>query len=1096
MKKKTIVILLMVLCGVSLTLSGCVGIGCQHNDTIIYSDENSHWQQCSACGKIINKVSHEFSEWQVVTPATEEATGLQQRTCNVCGYVEDDVLKKLAHTHTLGEYLYDETNHWKECSKCNEKIGVGEHSFVNNVCSVCGAAKLIVSVGLEYTLNSNTETYTVSGIGTCTDTNIVIPSKYNNKSVTSIGSEAFDGCSRLTSITIPDSVTSIGRYAFRGCSSLTSITIPDSVKSIGSSAFSYCSSLTSITIPDSVTSIGEEAFSYCSSLTSIIIPDSVTSIGRYAFRGCSSLTSITIPDSVKSIGSSAFSYCSSLTSIYFVGDINKWVEIAGLVYLMSSDKTLYINGSLPTEIELTTATKINSYAFYGCSSLTSVTIGKSVTSIGEEAFSYCSSLTSITIGKSVTSIGDDAFDGCSSLTSIIIPDSVTSIGRYAFRGCSSLTSITIPDSVKSIGSSAFSYCSSLTSIYFVGDINKWVEIAGLGDLMSSDKTLYINGSLPTEIELTTATKINSYAFYGCSSLTSITIPDSVTSIGDDAFDGCSSLTSVTIGKSVTSIGDDAFDGCSSLTSITISDSVTSIGRYAFRGCTATINWGDSPTIKTIGQYAFRNYKGTSITIPNSVTSIGEEAFSYCSSLTSIIIPDSVTSIGRYAFRGCNSLRSIYFVGDINKWVELEGLGGLMSSDKTLYINGSLPTEIELTTATKINSHAFDGCSSLTSIIIPDSVTSIGSYAFDGCNGLTEVNYTGNVDQWSQISFGDSSANPLQYTDKLYINDELVTNVVLSTSTKINSYAFYRCSSLTSVTIGKSVTSIGEEAFSYCSSLTNVTIPDSVTSIGEEAFSYCSSLTNVTIPDSVTSIGDDAFSGCSSLTSVTIPDSVTSIGSYAFYGCYKLVEVYNLSELNITKSSSSNGYVGYYALNVYTPQSGQSNISNVDNFLMYNNGDTHYLLGYVGNDTEIVLPTTEYNYEIYKYAFYNCSSLTSITIPDSVTSISNYALYGCSRLTGITIPDSVTSIGRFAFDGCSSLTSIIIPDSVISIGSYAFDGCSSLTSITFADTTTWYRTSNFTDWNNKTGGTQTSVTNASTNATNFKSTYYNYYWYKK
>ena len=248
--------------------------------------------------------------------------------------------------------------------------------------------------------------------------------------VTGIFSGAFEDCSLLTSVTIPDGVTNIGGYAFEDCSALTSVTIPDGVTSIKFATFRGCSSLTSVMIPDSVTSIESSAFEDCSALTSITIPDGVTNIGGYAFEDCSALTSVTIPDGVTSIGNEAFDGCSSLTSI-----------------------------TIPDSV-----TSIGDRAFLGCSSLTSVTIPDGVTSIGYMAFWGCSSLTSITIPDSVTSIGDRAFAGCSSLTSITIPDSVTSIEECTFDDCSSLTSVTIPDSVTSIGDRAFNGCSSLTSI--------------------------------------------------------------------------------------------------------------------------------------------------------------------------------------------------------------------------------------------------------------------------------------------------------------------------------------------------------------------------------------------------------------------------------------------------------------------------------------------------------------------------------------------------------------------------------------------------------------------------------------------------------
>jgi hypothetical protein len=189
---------------------------------------------------------------------------------------------------------------------------------------------------------------------------VAIPSTINDLPVTSIGDRAFQDCTNLTSVTIPNSVTSIGQDAFYGCTSLTSVSIGNSVSSIGQDAFGGCCSLTNVTIPDSVTSIGQDAFNGCTSLTSVSIGNSVTSIGDGAFEG-TSLTNITIPDSVTNIGD---------------------------------------------------------YAFYYCSNLTSVTIGSGVTRIGREAFWRCTSLTDITIPNSVTSIGQDTFGGCVKLARV------------------------------------------------------------------------------------------------------------------------------------------------------------------------------------------------------------------------------------------------------------------------------------------------------------------------------------------------------------------------------------------------------------------------------------------------------------------------------------------------------------------------------------------------------------------------------------------------------------------------------------------------------------------------------------------------------
>jgi len=347
----------------------------------------------------------------------------------------------------------------------------------NLLISTFAAAVMLLFGGVNEVNGGDPLTYEVVGdtvtIRDCkvtTSGELEIPSTYEGKPVTGIGSWAFWDCTSLTSVTIPDSVTSIGDFVFHSCSGLTSVTIGNSVTNFGEGAFLLCGSLASVTIPDSVTSIGGGAFIGCSSLTSIeagksnkeyssedgvlfnrnkthliqfprgksrhySIPNSVTTIERFAFLWCSSLTSITIPNSVISIKGSAFENCRNLTSV-----------------------------TIPDSV-----TSIGDIAFGACSSLTSVTIGNSVTSIGDWAFYTCSSLTSVTIGNSVTSIGERAFLYCGRLTSVTIPDSVTSIGNKAFGFCSSLRSVTILDSVTSIGNKAFEGCTSLKRITFGGD---------------------------------------------------------------------------------------------------------------------------------------------------------------------------------------------------------------------------------------------------------------------------------------------------------------------------------------------------------------------------------------------------------------------------------------------------------------------------------------------------------------------------------------------------------------------------------------------------------------------------------------------------
>ncbi len=491
-------------------------------------------------------------------------------------------------------------------------------------------------------------------------------------------------------------------------------------------------------------------------------------------------------------------------------------------------------------------------------------------------------------------------------------------GEGAFYG-SDITSITIPNSVVKIYD-GFENCELLTKTNFLGTVNEWVSIEFLlweGMLPTvCSRNLYINGELLTEAEITVS-EIKECAFLGCLTIEKIRIADSVTTIGEAAFAGVGaeiiwgenpSVTeigetvfaeymgdSITIPDSVTTIGFGAFVASANITEIVIPNSVTSIGKNAFYDCSSLQSVTIGNSVTSIGKDSFSNCISlTSVVIPNSVTSIGEDAFYNCNSLTSIVIPDSVTSIGSTAFYKCTSLEKVNYLGTIDGWVSIhfDGKYDLKSSNPLsngadLYINNEKVTEAVITTATEIKDYAFEGCASLTSIVIPNSVTSIGSSAFYDCTALTKVNYLGTIDGWVSIDFGTYSSNPLSNGADLYINNEKVTEAVITTATEIKDYAFSGYKSLTSIEIPNSVTSIGEGAFEDCTSLTSIEIPNSVTSIGEGAFYNCNSLTSIVIPNSVTSIGYAAFYNCTSLTSVVIGNSVTSIDYHAFYNCSSL-----------------------------------------------------------------------------------------------------------------------------------------------------------------------------------------------------------------
>ena len=460
---------------------------------------------------------------------------------------------------------------------------------------------------------------------------------------------------------------------------------------------------------------------------------------------------------------------------------------------------------------------------------------------------------------------------------------------------------------------------------------------------------------------------------------------SVTEIGFRAFEGCRNLISVTISNSVMTIGESAFSYCTGLTSVTIPDSVTEIGEFAFCECTGL----------------------TSITISNSVTSIGHCAFLDCSSLTSVNITDLAA--------WCNiDFGYEFYSGELYDIVELSPSNPLVYAHD-LYVQGEKVMDLVIPeTVTRIGNFAFAGCSMKT-VAIPNSVTEIGVWCFQKCSSLTSVTIPNSVTSIGVGEFQKCSS---------------LTSVTIPNSvTSIGNHAFQNCTGLTSVTIPNSVTSIGEEAFCDCTGLTSVSIGNSVTTIGDHAFAFCTGLTSVSIGNSVTTIGSHAFRGCTSMTSVTIGNSVTSIYSGAFLNCTSLTSIFSQIEdpsivtmgNEVFKGINKNScklLVPNGTSSIYSQTNQWKDFSNIFEgvffidrigYIINNDGKTVSLLVGTFCSGDIVIPITiTFNGKTY-----------------TVTSIGQSAFYGCSGLTSVTIPNSVIWIGNYAFSNCNDLTSITL-----------------------------------------------------------------------
>lgn len=661
------------------------------------------------------------------------------------------------------------------------------------------------------------------------------------RGLTTINDYAFENCSNLAKITLPNTVTDIGNSAFSGCSNLNIFIIPFNVSHIGYGAFKGCvgelivkgkaisknysssswlydSNFTKIVIGDGIESIGDYMFAGCD-FESLIIPNSITTIGEYAFYKCG-ITDITIPESVNLIGSGAF---------------------AG-----SNIKSMIIPNGVTT---------IGDHMFDDCTNLENITLNDCITSIGDYAFKRCS-FTNINIPDSVTSIGDNAFENCWRLKTIELSNSTTYIGNSAFAH-SSIEHCNIPSSVVTIGDSTFAG-SCLTEITIPNNVTS------LGDSAFKDCDYLITAT----IEKGATCAIGDSAFYDCENLTNVTIGSGVKSIGDSAFWNCGGLTSVNIGDGVTAIGFNAFAGCDSLTSVTIPNSVTTIGDRAFVDCGGLMSANIGDGVTTIGDMAFYDCSGlTSVNIGKGVTTIGDEAFYNCSGLTSIIIPDSVITIGYKAFNDCDSV-TCFTIGSSVKEIGDFALPTFGYKLKSLYCKAIVPPSLG----------SYDGSMwhydlSEFRIYVYSELVSTYKENLDWSDFRDYIVADGNIPSDTNIPtttflYTTNDSLPIEITGMTVVSNSYEDNVgelVVVLENHLPSAAFSSISNLISMVIPENIESIGDYVFSGCLNLENITILNGVQSIGTTVFNGCNNLVSITFKsENVPTISVGAFDGCSSV----------------------------------------------------------------------------------------------------------------------------------------------------------------------------------------------------------------------------------------
>ena len=536
-------------------------------------------------------------------------------------------------------------------------------------------------------------------------------------------------------------------------------------------------------------------------------------------------------------------------------------------------------------------THIGNYSFINLNRFSTITFPDSLLSIGRGAF-ISTSLTSITIPTSVQNIENGAFCLCVLLRSVTVLNNSTIINDSVFSNCSWLTEINFPTGAMDISASAFTYSA------FYNDESNWVNNA----LYIGNHLIYAKIDKPGKFTIKPNTiDIARGTFLNHTNLTDIIIPESVERISDNAFEGCINLTSITIPKKVKYIGISAFKSCAKLTNITIPNSVTKLGNSAFRDCIGLKNVHIQNGLKNIEDGVFRGCTGLeSITIPDSIENIGY-SFSDCSKLkfvnisdiaawcnisfvseksnplyyaeklylnnkevTDLVIPDSVEKIGNYAFYNCTALKNITIPASVKSIgiLSFNNCSELQSVDITdfsawckidfaskesnplyyahrLYVNEKLKTDIEIPrNFSEIKQYSFINCESIKSVIIPDDITNVGKEAFFGCTGIEKVTIN-NVDSWCKINFSDLYSNPLYYGKKLYINDNLASEIILSEDiTVVNTYAFYNCENIKTIILPRGLKQIKANAFYNCTGITDIFFPDTLKSIESYAFADC------------------------------------------------------------------------------------------------------------------------------------------------------------------------------------------------------------------------------------------------------------------
>ena len=742
------------------------------------------------------------------------------------------------------------------------------------------------------------------------------------------------------------------------------------------------------------------------------------------------MTDITLPDSIAFIGGSPFWYCENLVSIT-VSPNHPYLEVIdGVLYSKPDNRLVYYPFTLgnpifsvPEGIRI-----INAGAFAHCSSITKITLPKTIISIERNAFHQCRNLTSINLPDAISTIGARAFSGCSSLTSITLPCNVISIEDGTFSICGSLQSIVIPDSVTSIGDDAFSFCNAIEEI-----------------------------TLPQSV-----ITVGENAFYSCSSLQSIVIPKSVTYIGNNAFYGCNKLRIIKTVENgyarryceenklpyiyidVKGVEKEriVLSDTTGFNYVMLEDgSVEIVGSPSYsekivipekiRGCIVT----------SIGENGCSSNKVISIQLPDTITHIGPYAFKNCDSLSSINIPKDVANMGENPFIGCASLHTIKLQPSNTNFEFINGCLIEKSSGRLIsYLQNNRSSVVIPFGVKSIGTKSFSGVAGLTNIILPVSVDRINDSAFRDCADLKQISFTSSL-----IHIGVNPFENCVSLKDIYIPEDnptlyMYSGVLISRENK--SVICYIPGTGYEIVIPGNIETIEERAFAGLSvkdcqlegirtikdyafqnaKITSLSLPSTLEYIGNYAFADCECDVFEVKGERIKEIGDYAFKNCEFIhDTMIIPASTVHIGINPFLGCYELV--------NIEVDKNNESYADIEGVLYYKKDK---------ELICYPTGK---------NETAFAVPNGIK--KISAFSFDHCLALISITLPDTVERICEGAFHNCTSIESIDLGRGLKVIENGAFDYCSNLKEIIFPEGMERIGS-TFWGCYSLSKVTIPD----------------------------------------------